>query len=204
MSCDPENKQLLTELDLAGFPDYIVGISHDYAGHSINTASGVGLLMPLGVSPINGPAVDVLRIFSEWNTEYFGLTGSTNTKLTWEAILTKLEFKYPQLKGLGQDFYSKFRDVGGGGWDPLSAESRGNLNKLLARFVKLPAIAEGSIEALVEFESTIEQTVMSWPCLSRKNPASCYPVVAPESLDALKNRLSNFRISSFLLWENSD
>lgn len=210
-------QKLPTPEEFALYPDYIVGISHKYEGHAIQSASGVGLLLPLGVSPLNGPLVDVLRIFSGWNTDYFGVSDAArarnekegtpytwSTRIAWETILAVLELKHPNLKGLKKDFYPKFRYVGGGAWDPLTEESRNNLNELIARFVKLPPVAEGSVEALIEFESTIEQSVMGWPCLSRKNPASCYPVVAEESLEALKTHLANFQISSFLLWENSD
>ncbi len=217
VSRDRTIQKLPTHEEFAHFPDYIVGISHQYAGHGIQGATGVGLLLPLGVSPLNGPLVDVLRIFSEWNTDYFGVgdsararnekegaPGTWSTRFAWEAILVALESKYPTLKGLSRDFYSKFRYVGGGASDPLTQESRSNLNELIARFAKLPPVAEGSVEALIEFESSIEQAVMGWPCLSRKNPASCYPVVAEESLEALKTHLAHSQISSFLLWENSD
>ncbi|TPW21934.1 MAG: hypothetical protein FD126_187 [Elusimicrobia bacterium] len=209
---------------LAGAPRWLVPIAHEHSGHAISSAHGVGIIIPLRGSSFDRGFVEFLRTMSEGDD--FGYPVERHMKAAMEAASApddrtreeiyrnqlrdvfefaaqKIEEKYPELKGVGSEFYPTYSSISPGSGGEIEPEARSGLDRLFARFGKLPPVAEGSVEALIALGSGREGDFVGLECLA--NPDGDARVkVTDKMLDELRMRLKGHRVGAFILWENSD
>lgn len=208
---------------LRSAPKWLNAIAHKHSGNAVSWARGVGLLIPLKGSSFDRGLVEILRTFSS-EGDYFGYPMEENEK--WQAALmeakddrsrmdvyrrqrkatfdfqmSKVEEKYPDLKGLGPDFFPTHEACLTS--DSIDADGRDGLNRLFARFGKLPPVSEGSMEALLVLGAENEMSFVGWDCLADLGSKKKVKVT-PEMLRELSKRLEGHRVGAYLLWENSD
>jgi hypothetical protein len=188
-------------VDPATLPATIVTISQTHSATAIDTAHGVGVLIPLMMTPLNGPLVDVLRMFGEFNHTYFGgHDGMMPDEELLERMLDVFDVKYPHCRPMRQEIAAAYPKLVYPEWD-LTEDARSSLSGLLAHFVDLPPIEDGSTSALIRFAGSLQDVVMGWPCINRNDFPSC-SIVTGDLIEEARASLPEF--ASYLLWENSD
>lgn len=186
-------------------PGWITRIVHQYGGHGFSGAYGTGILLPLAMTPLNGPLVDILRLFGEYFDEYFGVVPGIKgidaygdlDGLSLQCLLRKYPDLHPIRKELAE-LQGWFR----ANWDPLDDETRRRMEDLIGRFAKFPRIAGGKT-AMIEFSENIDEIIEGWLHFEREL-FPCFQIVTLEKLVKLRAVLPKENVKSFLLWENSD